>query len=99
MVVLGSGLQDVVLGVYANGGGGVCVRSMVGGALIHTVEMVTGEGCGRCVVVKRMLRRQGYTVVELDKSELPEWAAGHVSLPVCRYPDGSVKSGGECLSF
>lgn len=62
------------------------------------VEMVTGVGCGRCVFAKRMLRRQGFTVVEIDKSELPEWAVGHTALPVCRYPDGSVRSGAECLS-
>ena len=62
------------------------------------VEVVTGSGCGRCVFTKRMLCRQGYTVVEIDKAAAPEWAAGHVSLPVCRYPDGSVRSGAECLS-
>lgn len=62
------------------------------------VEMVTGVGCGRCVFTKRMLRRQGYTVVEIDKEAAPDWAAGHTSLPVCRYPDGTVRSGAECLS-
>nr|DAY37797.1 MAG TPA: Glutaredoxin [Caudoviricetes sp.] len=62
------------------------------------VEMVTGVGCGRCVFAKRMLRRQGFTVVEIDKAAAPDWAAGHTSLPVCRYPDGSVRSGAECLS-
>ena len=63
------------------------------------IEMVTGVGCGRCVVVKLMLRRQGFIVVEIDKADAPDWASGCTSLPVCRYPDGSVKSGGECLSF
>lgn len=63
------------------------------------VEMVTGVGCGRCVFAKRMLRREGFTVVEIDKVELPEWAVGHASLPVCRFPDGSVRSGAACLSF
>lgn len=66
--------------------------------MTDVVEMVTGESCGRCVFVKRMLRRNGFTVVEIDKSELPEWAVGHTALPVCRYPDGSVRSGGACLS-
>lgn len=61
--------------------------------------MVTGAGCGRCVFTKRMLRKQGYTVVEIDKADAPDWAAGFTSLPVCRYPDGSVESGGKCLSF
>ena len=62
------------------------------------VEMVTGVGCGRCVFAKLMLRRQGFTVVEIDKAAAPEWADGCTSLPVCRYPDGSVRSGAECLS-
>ena len=62
------------------------------------MEMVTGEGCGRCVFAKRMLRKQGYEVIEVDKTVMPEWADGYVSLPVCRYPDGSVRSGAECLS-
>nr|DAR55868.1 MAG TPA: Glutaredoxin [Caudoviricetes sp.] len=61
--------------------------------------MVTGVGCGRCVFAKRMLRKQGYTVVEIDKAVAPEWAAGHTALPVCRYPDGAVRSGAECLSY
>lgn len=65
----------------------------------EVVVMVTGPGCGRCVFTKRMLRKQGFTVVEIDKSELPEWAVGHSALPVCRYPDGSVRSGAECLSY
>lgn len=65
----------------------------------EVVEMVTGAGCGRCVFTKRMLRKQGYTVVELDKADLPAWAEGHTSLPVCRYPDGSVRSGAACLSY
>lgn len=64
----------------------------------NIVEMVTGVGCGRCVFAKRMLRRQGFTVVEIDKAAAPEWADGHTALPVCRYPDGSVRSGAECLS-
>lgn len=68
-------------------------------AVTDVVKMVTGGGCGRCVFVKRMLRREGFTVVEIDKSELPEWAAGHTALPVCRYPDGTVRSGVACLSF
>ena len=63
------------------------------------VEMVTGVGCGRCVFAKRMLRRHGYTVVEIAKEVAPEWVAGHTALPVCRYPDGSVRAGAECLSF
>lgn len=67
--------------------------------LSNVVEMVTGSGCGRCVFTKRILRKQGYTVVEIDKSELPDWARGHTALPVCRYPDGAVRSGGSCLSF
>lgn len=66
---------------------------------MDVIKMVTGEGCGRCVFVKRMLRQQGCTVVEIDKADAPEWAAGHVSLPVCRYPDGSIRSGAECLSY
>lgn len=65
----------------------------------NIVEMVTGVGCGRCVFAKRMLSRQGFTVVEIDKTVAPEWAAGHTALPVCRYPDGSVRSGAECLSY
>lgn len=64
----------------------------------NIVEMVTGVGCGRCVFAKRMLRRQGFTVVEIDKETAPEWADGHTALPVCRYPDGSVRSGAACLS-
>ena len=63
------------------------------------VEMVTGVGCGRCAFAKRMLRRQGFTVVEIDKDAAPDWATGHFSLPVCRYPDGSVGAGAACLSF
>ena len=65
---------------------------------MDVVEMVSGVGCGRCVFAKRMLRRQGFTVVEIDKEAAPEWAAGCTALPVCRYPDGSVRSGAECLS-
>lgn len=64
----------------------------------EVVKMVTGVDCGRCTVVKLLLRRKGFTVVEIDKSDLPEWAEGHTALPVCRYPDGSVRSGAECLS-
>lgn len=67
--------------------------------MTDVVEMVTGVGCGRCVFAKRMLRKQGYTVVEIDREALPDWADGHTSLPVCRYPDGSVRSGAECLSY
>ena len=66
---------------------------------LDVIKMVTGEGCGRCVFAKRMLRQQGFTVVEIDKADAPEWASGHTSLPVCRYPDGSIRSGAECLSF
>lgn len=66
---------------------------------MDVVEVVTGPGCGRCVFAKRMLRRRGYHVVEIDKDELPEWAEGATALPVVRFPDGSVRSGAACLSF